>query len=270
MRTMCTALIAVAALLTGSAKADPNYQFFISETTDFTGNGCPNNTDVNTITSTLKTAFEADGWSGTRFVNASAYPQDFFESCSNAYGPWGNDAIYADSGVVSVFAGHGGQGELFFGYPELNKCSVFFNAGLYGLAGAEARLGSMAGARSGFGIYLGCEALKVPDGLNASNLNWMQQQFGFTNIVSIGNNEPRDFYNATSYGYGVINAIAWLDRMDGGGRHPLVSTQSNNSGNCWASHASLKLRGHVGVQPRAGGPSCENGQPSFWYCYETR
>ena len=259
--TILAALVVTVAFFLPETKAFA-WNYYIDETTDYTNNGCPNITDVNTITSTLATAIIADGKTGSRYVNASALAADFFESCMNLYG---QDSIYADNASLTVFAGHGGPGVLAFSYPSSPNswCNVDFTNNM--------RLGAMNGAQSGFAMYLGCDALQVPNGLNAANMQWLKQQFGWTNAISIGNNEPRDFYNMT-YFSGTINATAWLDQMDGGGRHPMVLTQDNNSANCWASHATFKLRGSVGMSPapRGGGPACFSGPPSFWFCTETR
>src|SRR4051794_7537075 len=70
--------------------------YYIDESTDFTGNGCQNK-DLNDVTSSLRGALDATGWSGSRFVNALAWPQDFIESCSSSFGAGGLDDIFADS-----------------------------------------------------------------------------------------------------------------------------------------------------------------------------
>jgi hypothetical protein len=229
--------------------------YFIDESTDYTGNGCEN-TDLNTITQSLKTALDSSSWTGARWVNGSAWPSDFIESCSATYGV-GGDGAQADTKSLAVFAGHGSTGLLSFGHKKNNVCNVDFSANM--------RLGSMAGATAAVGMWLGCDALKITSLGTEAHHQWMRQQLGWNNTIAIGDNEPRDFFNATDV---KTNARAWLDQMDGSGREPVVYTQGTTSDGCWSVHNSASLKNNVYTSARGGGPSCGGPMPASWYCWE--
>jgi len=239
--------------------------YLIEESTDYTSNGCESDGigDVNAVTSSLRTALEADSWSGNRFLNPNSWPHDVIEACASSYGiggttPNGLDSTFADTRTLVVFAGHGNQGRLTFGFPHNgSNCRVYMEPNM--------RLGSMAGNDAAYGMWLSSITLKVsalPDG---PNWQWLRQQFGFNNSPSIGANEPRDFFNATS---SADNSDAWLNQMDGNGREPVVLTHSTTESACWALHDSARLKADVTLTPRPGGPACEAGQPAFYHCYE--
>ena len=44
-------------------------------------------TNLNTITATLQQELDYWSWSGHRYVDATAWPQDFKEQCSTTYDP---------------------------------------------------------------------------------------------------------------------------------------------------------------------------------------
>jgi hypothetical protein len=231
--------------------------YYIDEATDYTGNGCPNN-DLNTVTATLQSAMISDGWTGERWVNGDAWPQDFLESCSSTYGTGGLDGSYSDTKSLAVFAGHGNVGRLAYGYKHDNRCTVDFSSNM--------RLGSMGGDTAAVGMWLICDALQVASLPSEANFQWLRQQLGWTNTIAIGDNEPRDFFNLTS---AQTNADAWLSTMDGGGRHPIVVSYAANQSDCWTVHDNAKLKDNVYTSERSGSPACGQGQPAFWYCYET-
>lgn len=68
--TSVVAWSAAALLAAGTARADGK-RYYIDESTDFTGNGCQN-ADLNDVTSSLRETLDDNGWSGSRFTNASA------------------------------------------------------------------------------------------------------------------------------------------------------------------------------------------------------
>lgn len=266
-RTVKTAIAVsiAAAVITMGITADVKaWTFYIDEVTDYPRASCPNASTLNTITLSLANTLLANGRTGNRYVNTNAWATDFYESCYNT-GATGSDNVYADNGNLTVFAGHGSIGGLWFGTIHNNECATDFVTNM--------RLGSMGGAQSGFAMYLVCDALEVPDGINASSYQWLKQQFGFQNTVSIGDNEPRDFYNATTSNTGgTTNNVAWLNQMGNNGRHAIVVTQDDTADHCWASHSTYRLAGSVGMYPapRGGGPVCQGSYPSFVYCWETR
>jgi len=253
LRVATTAVVLAATLHASSAAAAKTY--FIDEGTDFTGNGCEI-TDVNTITASLQTSLSAASWTGSRYVNASAYPQDFWESCSSVYGSGGLDGSYGDTGFLSVYAGHGSAHYIAFGYPHSSQCGVDFST--------NARLGAMNGASAGFGMWLACEVVQSSQ-LTSAMYQRLSQQAGWQNSIGIGDDEPRDFFNATST---KTNADAWIDQMSTGGRDAIIATFSNTSAECWPKHNSAKLKANVGNTTLGGGASCGGGQPRYYVCYE--
>jgi hypothetical protein len=82
------AAVVLVALLAERAEAAKTY--YIEESTDYTGNGCQDD-NVNTLSASLRTGLDNAGWSGQRWVNADAWPQDFQEACSSDYEPGGLD-----------------------------------------------------------------------------------------------------------------------------------------------------------------------------------
>ncbi len=236
------------------ARASKNYT--IEESTDYTGNGCEDN-NVNTVTSSLRTALNNDGWSGYRWVNSNSWPQDLQESCSDAYGEGGLDGTYGDVRSLTVFAGHSDHAGLKFGYKRDGKCWTDFSP--------EMRLGTLDGSETAVAIYLGCDAMDVSTLPSHANHNWARQQLGFNNGISIGSNEPRDFYNATD---GSTNADEWLSQMDGDDREPVAVAYGSSEANCWDVHDDASLADNVYTSDRSGGPSCGGGIPYFYYCGE--
>jgi hypothetical protein len=70
------AVAALVLLAAGPASAQRTY--YLDESTDFSGNGCEN-ADLNDVTSSLRSSLNANGWSGSRFTNVNAWPQDYME-----------------------------------------------------------------------------------------------------------------------------------------------------------------------------------------------
>lgn len=264
-RRVVLAIVTVAGITASSGVvAAPTY--YIDECTNYqNGNSCDIAT-VNTITATLQSALNADGWTGSRFTEFSAWPQDFWEACSSTYGTSGADSSYADAHTLAVFAGHGSAHTLYF--------SSTGNGGTYGGSPRcftdmtqNMRLGTMVGAQAAFGMWLVCDAVQSAE-LGSNMWQSLRQQAGWQNTIGIGDNEPRDFYNATS---AKTNANAWLDQMSTGGRNAILATFSSTSAtDCWNVHNSAKLKGNVWNTPRNNGTGCGGGQPGYWFCYSAR
>lgn len=256
--------VVAAAAMSSDAVASPSY--YIDECTNYlNGNSCDIAT-VNTITSTLQSALDTDGWTGRRFTEFSAWPQDFWESCSTTYGTSGADSVYGDTGNLTVFAGHGNAHLLAFSstgnggkFNGSKSCVVNMTNNM--------RLGTMSGASATFGMWLVCDAVQSSE-LGSNMWQSLRQQAGWQNTISIGDNEPRDFYNATS---AKTNVNAWLDEMSGSGRDAILATFSSSSVNdCWNVHHAAKLKGNVFNTPRHNGASCGGGQPGYYFCYSSR
>jgi hypothetical protein len=187
------------------------WSYYIDESTDFTGNGCENH-NVNTVTSSLKSALNADfhtgGW---RFVNADAYPQDFYEAC---YVAGGHDDTEADSELLAVYAGHGSWGRISFGYARYNKCHADLDVNV--------KLGSMSGNKAGYAMYITSCTLRLDKIVDTANQQWLRQQFGFHNSPSVQSGSPAAFYIKQMYFSNpdtefptiVSNNLTWLDTME--------------------------------------------------------
>jgi len=203
-RVLMLSLLAVLFIAVLSTAADVEAQptYYIDEVTAYRGKGCSNLSNLNTVTASLRTRLNR-ARSGRRFTNDLAWPQDFWEACSSTFGSGGLDDLFADAALLSVFAGHGDTGLISFGTPFRGECDV--------VLATNARLGSMSGAQSGYSMYLAPCTLKVPSLPNTANFQWLRQQFGYHNSPSIGNNQPREFYDMTS---GVVNSLAWRIAME--------------------------------------------------------
>ena len=228
--------LATAGLLWGSAASAGT--FYIDEVYDYPASGAAcSQPDLNTVTSSLRTAMESSSWTGARYINSSCWPQDFWDRNRNSAGL---DHLYSDTKDVSIFAGHGLPGTILFA-PHDGSCT----AG----TGANMRLGGLsnsAGGQTSLAVWLACEVPHV-DFLGGGNaINQVRQQLGWLNIISVGDNEPRDVFNATKTQY---NRDAWLYRMNGAGgenptthavenRRPVVVTmaQATQEAGCWIFH----------------------------------
>ena len=156
-----------------------------------------------------------------------------------------------------MYAGHGSSnGTIYFGYPHNGVCNNVIQT--------NSRLGAMGGSQAAVGMWLECEVLSdLIDVVNTQNL-W--QDLGWGNDISIGDNEPRDVYLATS---SMTNRDAWFNTMAGGGRSPtVVSYSSSSTSDCWNNQYSAALRRSILTTPRWTGPMCLQGEPTFYYCFE--
>ncbi len=263
-QTVASIALTLAFLLPRSAEAAKT--FYMDESTDYTGNGCENN-DLNTVTESLANTMWSFGWAGDRWVNTDAWPQDFVESCSGTYGSAGDDDVTSDTKSLAVFAGHGNIGLLAYGHKHASRCNVDFSANM--------RLGSMGGDTAAVGMWLICDALEESSLPSEANSQWLRQQLGWTNLIGIGDDEPEDFFldtwtmTVTPFLPGKANSDAWLSRMDGGGRHPMVVSYGSTESGCWNVHDGARLGDNVFTTERPSSPACQQGLPAFYYCYET-
>lgn len=67
-------------------------------------------------------ALDANGWTGTRFTNANAFPHDFVES--TLAGLNGLDSGFGDNALFTIYAGHGNRALLQFGFARNSRCLV--------------------------------------------------------------------------------------------------------------------------------------------------
>ena len=206
--------------------------FYMDEGTRYSDVGMCTNQDLNTVTESLAAAMRGDGWIGSRFVNELAWPQDYRDRTLDANGL---DNQYGDAASVTVFAGHGNAGLITF-RPRNGVCTAS--------AGANMALGFRStGAQAAVGIWLSCDmfATGLLDEATSSYRQMdIRQSLGWLNTIGIGDDEPRDFYNATR---SMSNKDAWLRQMQGNGRQPLVltATTANDASTCWFFHGREAL-----------------------------
>ena len=208
--------------------AGPNY--WIDESTDFTGNGCEN-TDLNDVTSSLRSRLNSDGWSGSRYTNGNAWPEDFIE------GDFGGiDGSAADTKTLAVYAGHGNRGLIQFGTQRNGRCIVRMQN--------SARLGSRQGDDAAFMMYVTSCTLNT-DSLSRVFGQSVRQQFGYHNSPSVKDDQPRDFYEETDSD---TNAQAWIEEMEDrpgwftGDNSPIALTFGSSAANCSWGQNNARLR----------------------------
>jgi len=242
----------------------PPKTYFIEEVVDFTGNGCQA-TNVNTITALLDQYLESSGWSGLRLIEFECFPHDWREACSSSFGPSGLDSYYADDAKFTVYAGHGlqGGGSLFFGWPHLGVCN--------NILGTNSRLGSMAGKRAGYAMYLTSCTLKTTSLVAHANFQWTYQNIGFHNSPGIHSDSPAGWFNCTS---GASNASCWLlwmqsDDQDEDTNTPIIVSYGATAAQANLVRDSTKMKdvypGDFQYGGRPSAPSCGANQPLFFY-----
>jgi hypothetical protein len=256
----CLGFVVLGASVASTAAAQK--RFVINECTDYAAHGCEygSNTNLNDVTASLNSALQGNSWTGDRWKNATFQVRSFVESCNVSYGFGGFagiDNVWGDNNTLTVFAGHGNIGLLSYCWPFSGKCNINFSPNM--------RLGSMGGAEAGYGMWISSYTLNVAQLPNTANYQWLRQQFGWNNSPGVGNNEPRDFFNATVSN---TNSDAWLNEMQGSSREPVVVTQGTSSQHCWDTHDGARLKGNSLVSPRGSGPACLANQPSFFYCFD--
>lgn len=242
---MTTATLVVL-LLSGSALADgPNY--WIDESTDFTGNGCENS-DLNDVTSSLKSRLDSDGWSGTRWTNSNAWPEDFIEQDLGGF-----DHVAGDSRTLSVYAGHGNRALIQFGFQRGGRCTVSFPA--------STRLGTQGGDNAAYAMWVTSCTVHL-DSLSRHFNQQVRQTFGYHNSPSVKDNQPRDFYEETD---GLRNSRAWIEEMEDrsgwftGDNSPIALTFGVSQSHCGWVENTAKLRDRVLLS--------DAPEPHAWYCY---
>ncbi len=222
------------ALTVNAALAERTY--YIDESTDFSGNGCEN-ADLNDVTSSLRNTLNSNGWSGQRWTNPNAWPQDYYESTMAALS--GVDNLYGDNALLTVYAGHGNRALLQFGFMRNSRCLVNLET--------QVRLGLQGGARAVYAVYVTSCTLNL-DSLSRNFNHEIRQQFGYHNSPSVKDDQPRDFFDATS---GKTNARAWIDEMEDrpgwftGDNSPITLTHGLDASHCQWVRDTAKLRANV-------------------------
>jgi hypothetical protein len=112
--------VVFAGLMAVSVASAGSKTFYMDEGTRYSDIGMCTNADLNTVTASLADAVRADGWTGARYVNELAWPQDYRDKALDTNGL---DALYGDAASLTVFAGHGNAGLLTF-RPRLGVCTA--------------------------------------------------------------------------------------------------------------------------------------------------
>ncbi len=246
LQTGSSAILAVIlGLLSLNSYAQHNY--WIDESTDYTGNGCTN-TDLNDVTSSLRSRLQSDGWSGIRWTNANAWPEDYIEQNLG-----GIDHVAADSRTLAVYAGHGNRALLQFGYQRNGRCNITLDN--------DSRHGTQGGDEASYMMYVTSCTINT-DSLSRHFDQQVRQSFGYHNSPSVKNNQPRDFYEETS---GTDNYVAWREEMEDrpgwftGDNSPITLTFGTSSSHCTTVQNTARLRGRTLL---SNAP-----EPHRWYCY---
>ncbi len=225
------ALLCVSAAAPFCASAAP-LTFYMDEVTSYSDISMCTNANLNTVTDSLASTMRSESWSGSRFVNASAWPQDYRDKLLDSAGL---DDSYGDASSFTVFAGHGNAGLLTF-RPRNGVCSA--------RAGTNMALGyGSSGANSVVGMWLSCDMFAsglLDESSSLYRRMNLRQSMGWLNTISIGDNEARDFYNKSK---SMANKDAWLQQMRGSGRQPIVltATTAPDAGTCWYFHGQESL-----------------------------
>jgi hypothetical protein len=244
------------------------WDYFVEESVDYTGNGCAS-TDLNWVTPYLVELIEDDGAVGDYFSEVSAFPQDWWESCSSTYETPGStmeglDDYYADNRGLAVFAGHGFKGNLHFGRKKHNMCLVDL--------GTNARLGSMGGNDAAVAMYISSCTLHTSSLVADANFQWLRQQLGYHNSPQVASGDPGLFYVYTGAPYFYSNSYAWNlvmeeDISGDDENSPIVVSYGTTLSDAESVRDTAKVRSSVYMTSRSGAPACEAGQPSFHFLY---
>jgi len=269
IRTQRTACAVTAILILLNVPSSPAFawNYFIAEQTDFTGHGCEA-PDVNMITYSLDTFLEDDGHIGDRFLHDLVKPQWFRESCSTTYGTGGTDHIYGDNDLLTVYAGHGDLGRLWFANINNGICVADL--------GSHMRIGSMGGGFAGHAMWLTSCTLNTAHIASDANFQWVRQQYGFHNSPSIENGDPgRVYFWTTGANFDYSNTYAWtgimeLDSSDDEENSPIVISYNSTSSGATLVRDNAQMRDGVYMSRRINAPVCQAGQPAFYYNYVMR
>jgi hypothetical protein len=225
----CSAFFALSLAVSFAAHA-AGARYWIDESTDFTGNGCEN-ADLNDVTSSLKSRLDSDGWSGTRWTNANAWPEDFIEQNLG-----GIDQVAGDDETLSVYAGHGNRALIQFGFRRNGRCTVSFPA--------STRLGTQGGDGAAYAMWVTSCTVNL-DSLSSHFASQVRQVFGYHNSPSVKDNQPRDFYEETD---SLRNERAWIEEMEDrpgwftGDNSPIALTFGVSPSHCSWVQSNAKLR----------------------------
>lgn len=218
--------------------------YFIGESVKF--DGCPN-TNLNTITRRLRNRLEGAGWTGLRFVDDDAWPEDFWET---TLFPSGVDDAFGDAHRLAIYAGHGGPGVLQWGRPS-DDGQCFANIPMH------LRLGQFAGDAAAAVMLMTSCTLRTDIVWPNFKLNAARQFFGYHNSPYIGGGEPRRVFKRTQDGQSTKDA--WLDEMEQnaalGKNSPVVLTAGVSGMEAMQAHGATNLASGAGFIDDVGEPA---------------
>lgn len=232
---------------TGGEMVEDFRTYFIGETVTFDGGGGCENTNLNTITNTLRKRLDGAGWSGLRFIDGNTWPEDFQEPNLNQLGL---DWVYGDAARLTMYAGHGSVGLLQWGTPSANGTCQLTTSN-------DVRLGTLAGNRAAAVMFMTSCTLRTDAIPQLLVNNAARQFFGYHNSPHIGYDEPRKVFKRTQDGQS--NRDAWLDEMEQnvavGKNSPVVVTYGTSPQDALTSDGSANLASGKGLVTNVGEPA---------------
>ena len=218
---------------TGGDVVEDHRTYFIGESRKFDGGGLCENTNLNTVTATLRNRLDNAGWSGLRFVDDNTWPEDFKEGTLD---PLALDGVYGDTARLAIYAGHGNVGLLQWGRPSDNgTCRLGLVQGV--------RLGTLAGDTAAATMFMTSCTLRTDQLGFVLQGNACRQFFGYHNSPYIGFDEARKVFKRTQDGQ--RSADAWLDEMEQnaalGKNSPVVYTVGSSPDDAVSVHGMANL-----------------------------
>ncbi|MCX4239353.1 DUF6345 domain-containing protein [Paraliomyxa miuraensis] len=232
---------------TGGGEPFDHRTYFIGESVKFDGGGDCDNDNLNTITRSLRTRLDGAGWTGLRFVDDNAWPEDFWEASMH---PNGADGTFGDAHRLAIYAGHGGPGFLQWGRPsDHGEC--------FATIPVHSRLGQLAGDTAAAVMLMTSCTLRTDVLWDNFELNAARQFFGYHNSPWIGGGEPRRVFKRTEDGQSTKDA--WLDEMeqnaDLGKNSPVVLTAGVSGMEAMQAHGATNLASGAGFIDNVGEPA---------------
>jgi Family of unknown function (DUF6345) len=221
--------------------------YFIAESVTFDGGGKCENDDLNTITRRLRKELDDAGWTGLRYVDDNAWPEDFQEATLPTNGL---DDLHGDARHLVVYAGHGNGRELQWGQPSDNGvCRV--------RVAEQVRLGRLAGDTARAAMFLTSCSLRTDILWPNFGASAARQVFGYHNSPHIGASEPRRVFKRTQDGQSTKDA--WLDEMEQnaalGKNSPVVVTLGVSGMEAMQAHGTTNLATGAGFVENVGEPA---------------
>ena len=267
----------IIAAITEAPSFAENWTYYIDEIDNYSGGDCfKNGGNRDDHTSGLAEIFNTAGWTGTRWFDDNAWPQDFVDSCS---APDYYDDINGDSANFTLFTGHGNFDKLYFGFSQDNGFSQYKRCDI--TPSKDMRLGYNSGGAGAYFVAMTC-CLGNLSHLEWAQKQWVWQIFAFHGLSADDSGMVNSFINQTK---NASNVSAWLDNMEDrpgwftGDNSVIVLSYGINSADAQDTHDNARLLGNVYNNPRVVKPQCPNepipwgtgsGNRNQWWNYELR